>query len=1180
MDGRTDGEDPDILNPTSEVGSVPHPAFSEDQWRAVVEMQNRNLAELVKIMQVTPAREQQPSYDVKLPKFNPDAACVEAAKWCSTTDIILTEHPLKGSKLIMALSNCMEGTASQWLTQISYQGMTWQEFQELFLQRFETEETPAATFLNLLNSRPTAAECYAVYASRLVTTLTTKWRNMEIEEIAVTTVLAHMANIDSRLQRVLFTSNVRTRSKLQAELKAFTFDKKRHARDDNLGPDQKNRKASPVVCHFCSKPGHRIAECRSKMRQDRQAKPQREKSNVTCYRCGQPGHFSNQCPKNGSAAKQDVTQQKTVNQCCVTEPKGSLHQRGEIYPICFDSGAECSLIKDDISSKLSGKRINNTVMIKGIGGGSVCSTLQILSEVTINENIMEILFHVVPNEQMRNDILIGREILKQGFYVILTSDNFKVVKSKTVNNCSVTERSFTLSDIDTELVDNEKAQLIELLEKHSTSFTNGIPHTRVNTGEMKIRLIDPTKTVQRRPYRLSPEEREVVRMQVSELIRCNIVRPSCSPFASPMLLVKKKNGTDRLCVDFRELNSNTISDKYPLPLISDQIARLRGANYFTCLDMASGFHQIPIHPESVEYTAFVTPDGQFEFLTMPFGLKNAPSVFQRAVINALGDLANSFVIVYMDDIMVVSPTKELALERLKTVLNVLTKAGFTFNLAKCSFLKTTVQYLGYEVRAGEIRPNVRKIASLSSLPPPQTVSGVRQFIGLASYFRKFVPGFSQLMKPLYSLSSGSGKITWSAELEEIRLKVVTILTNEPVLVIFDPQYPIELHTDASACGYGAILLHRIESKPHVIEYFSKTTTSVESRYHSYELETLAVVKAVKHFRHYLIGREFVVYTDCNSLKASRTKIDLTPRVHRWWAYLQSFNFEIQYREGKRMAHVDFLSRNPLSPEHILSINKIPEKRVNLSEISSTWLLAEQRLDLEIIEIVNKLESDELAENLAKTYDLRKGVLYRKVQRRGRTSYLPVVPRAFKWSVINQVHESIMHLGWQKTLDKVYQYYWFAKMNKYVRKFVSNCITCRSVKSSSGKVQAELHSIPKTSIPWHTIHIDITGKLSGKSDLKEYVIVQIDAYTKFVYLYHTLKIDAESCVNAMKSSISLFGVPDRIIADQGRCFTSSKFSEFCVSQKVELHLIATGMSRANVQMPDAEIPNELNENVEQ
>jgi len=173
-----------------------------------------------------------------------------------------------------------------------------------------------------------------------------------------------------------------------------------------------------------------------------------------------------------------------------------------------------------------------------------------------------------------------------------------------------------------------------MLENYSTALVKGTPSTRVTTGEMKIRLIDPTKTVQRRPYRLSPEEKDIVREKLSELLKCNIIRPSCSPFASPILLVKKKNGTDRLCVDYRELNSNTIADRYPLPLISDQIARLRGANYFTCLDMASGFHQIPIHRDSIEYTVFVIPDGQYEFLTMPFGLKNAPSVFQRAVMRA------------------------------------------------------------------------------------------------------------------------------------------------------------------------------------------------------------------------------------------------------------------------------------------------------------------------------------------------------------------------------------------------------------------------------------------------------------------------------------------------------------------------------------------------------------------
>lgn len=218
-----------------------------------------------------------------------------------------------------------------------------------------------------------------------------------------------------------------------------------------------------------------------------------------------------------------------------------------------------------------------------------------------------------------------------------------------------------------------------------------------------FRLIDPRKTVQRRPYRLSPCELDLVREKIDEFLKCNIIRPSCSPYASPILLVKKKNGSDRLCVDYRELNSNTVADKYPLTLIQDQISRLRGAYYFTCLDMASGYYQIPLNADSIEYTAFVTPHGQYEFLSMPFGLKNAPSVFQRIIMQVLGDLANAYVIVYMDDIMITASTQCEALERLKIVLDVLTEAGFSFNITKCSFLKTSVQYLGYNVSAGEIR---------------------------------------------------------------------------------------------------------------------------------------------------------------------------------------------------------------------------------------------------------------------------------------------------------------------------------------------------------------------------------------------------------------------------------------------------------------------------------------------
>ena len=280
--------------------------------------------------------------------------------------------------------------------------------------------------------------------------------------------------------------------------------------------------------------------------------------------------------------------------------------------------------------------------------------------------------------------------------------------------------------------------------------------------------------------------------------------------------------------------------------------------------------------------------------------------------------------------------------------------------------------------------------------------------------------------------------------------------------------------------------------------------------------------------------------------------------------MQTFTFDIMYREGKRMAHVDFFSRNLVDTDRAPT-NKIEEKKINLAEISEDWLLAEQRRDPQISEIVNKLRNDELAEDIASTYELRSGTLYRKIQRRGKTLCLPIVPRGFRWSVINHIHQSIMHLGWDKTLEKLYEYYWFEGMAKYVRKFVENCHACQISKANSGKVQVELHPIPKTSIPWHTIHVDITGKLSGKNDSKEYVIVLIDAFTKFVYLHHTRKIDSLSTVKALKSAIFLFGSPSRIIADQGRCFTGKEFQDFCKDRQIKLHLIATGASRANGQV---------------
>lgn len=1181
-----------LVPPTSEVGSLQdrnlelnhdresvensEGSVQEDvevnSWKRMFDLQHQQMFELVKTLkEMTPVR----SIKIVLPEFNPDSTeDTDARAWCGTVDLCLKENPTQGSALIMALSKALKGTASSWFSQVTYAGMDWPQFKELFLARYDSVETPAAVIIRVNSGKPKQGECLSAYAGRLITLLTARWQSLTVEQIAVATVLAHCVQNEPQLQRLAYTTDINSRSALQQELMASAYRKRSAAvslkdRDQNTNYSKRPK----TNCYNCGKIGHTTADCWRRKKDDRTSgagpsknKPgntQQRKHAVTCFKCGESGHISPQCKKNAKAEPSKVPAERHVNICTIASVTAELAQSGEQYLFCFDSGAECSLIKESVANKFSGKRIQSSVTLLGLGRSRVASNLQVLSQVIIKGYTIELMFHVVPDDYLGNDILIGRDLIAQGFTAEMSCDGFCLKRTKSVSVCEVGERVDNFDKIDTDVAGADRLRLIELLNEFSSSFVVGIPTGRIRTGEMQIKLIDPNRTVQRRPYRLSPDEREVLRHKIDGLSSAGIIRPSCSPFASPVLLVKKKDGSDRLCVDYRELNSNTVPDKYPLPLINDQIQRLSGAKYFTTLDMASGFHQLPIHEDSIERTAFVTPDGQFEYLTMPFGLRNAPSVFQRAINKALGELVNSFAVCYIDDVMIPADSVAQSLERLKMVLDKLRVAGFSLNLGKCSFLKSRVDYLGYEVSAGEIRPNPHKVKALTESSPPGTVTQLRQFIGLASYFRQFIPKFSQITAPLYKLTTGKGKIEWNPKSEQIRQQIITKLTSEPVLMIFNPTYPIELYTDASAEGYGAVLMQKVNNKSHVVAYYSKRTTNVESRYHSYELETMAVVNAVKHFHHFLQGRNFTVFTDCNALKASRSKVDLTPRVHRWWAFLQAYDFEIIYREGKRMGHADFLSRNPVETKP--ATNRVEQKRVNLAEISENWLQAEQQRDNELCDIISKLQNNELDTDIANTYQIRSGVLYRKVQRKNSSRYLPMVPVNFRWSVINNVHESIMHLGWEKTLEKVYQHYWFPKMSKYVRKFVENCITCKMSKSHSGKIQAELHPIPKISIPWHTIHIDATGKLSGKNNLKEYVFVFVDSFTKFVLLRHTLRIDARSAITTLKQCVNLFGAPSKVIADQGRCFANNDFREFCKTHSIDLHLIATGTSRANGQV---------------
>lgn len=1173
---------PDQANPApiSEVGCFGQ-QNEQSQPRADTNSASNllsNMEALLTRLLATPQNLTVSNTSPKLLEFNPDELDADIDGWCNVSEVIIKAKRLEGVDLLVALTSALKGRAAACLTKLNLNELTWDIVKQTLIARFAKPKLYQDHFDEVLRFEIGAKETASESAMRLWSLIERIPKLEMAEEITTGFVISVLCQKDNMIRRELNAHTITTRAQLFRILGGVSL-KRRFEGIDKQEPEIKRARIMNDKfigkCHYCGVVGHRQADCR-KRRQDEagstsssnlressgSTRPPERTQTVSCYSCGKPGHLAPACPEKRSG---NGTAVKAVSLCEHRPSSGALDtSSGERVSFLFDSGSSCSLLKESVCHLFPGTVCKDVVYLSGIGGDNVKCTSQILSKVSIDKITVALLFHIVPDSSITVPAIVGRDLLDKGVSVNIDNDRLSFCYKENTHFCnSSTEKSFT--DVDTDLQGTDKEALLKVLNRYSNHFIDGIPTNRVTTGELKIELVDPHKIVQRCPYRLAPAEKQIVREKIEQLLEAGVIRESSSPFASPILLVKKKDNSDRLCVDYRELNSNTRPEHYPLPRIEEQIDQLSGAKYFSSLDMASGFHQIPIHPESVEKTAFVTPEAQYEYLTVPFGLKNAPSVYQRCITKALQHLKDR-PLIYMDDVLCYSSDVSKGLQRLDEVLGALSKAGFSFNLRKCQFMKQGIDYLGYSIKSGEVRPNARKIQALVDSPQPKTATQVRQFLGLASYFRKFIPNFSHLAGPLYPLTKLKGAIKWAVQHEEIRNTIVNILTSEPVLTIFNPELPVELHTDASSEGYGAILIQKKDNLPHVIEYFSRRTSEAESRYHSYELETLAVVRAVEHFRHYLYGCRFQVYTDCNSLKASKSKVDLTPRVHRWWAYLQAYDFDIIYREGRSMEHADYFSRNLQSHEGTTcKTTSVETKTVQFVELHQGWLSVEQKRDSEVQDLITKHNNDQLPETVAHTYDVRDSILYRKVVRNKIVSWLPVVPRSLIWTLINHIHNEIQHLGKDKTLDKLYEQYWFPQMSKCVRKFIDSCIVCKSSKGSSGAQPIQLHPIPKASVPWHTIHVDFSGKLSGKSDRKEYCSVIIDAFTKFVLLEHTLAVDAESAVNAVDRAVCLFGAPKRIIADQGRCYASTEFKNFCAKHKIDLHFIATGSSRANGQV---------------
>ncbi|CAI7770301.1 unnamed protein product [Closterium sp. NIES-53] len=623
--------------------------------------------------------------------------------------------------------------------------------------------------------------------------------------------------------------------------------------------------------------------------------------------------------------------------------------------------------------------------------------------------------------------------------------------------------------------------------------------------------VEPGKAPPFRPlYRLSPTEYEEAKQQIEEYLRKGWIEPSASPYGAPILFVHKKGGGLRMCVDYRALNKITIKNRYPLPRIEDLFDRLQGAQWFSALDLAQGYHQLRITEDDVPKTAFRSPFGHFQWRVLSFGLTNAPASFQRAMNDVFRDAIGQFILVYLDDILVYSKTEDEHMEHLKWVLGKLREHKYYARLWKCHFYKRELEYLGHVVGHNGLKVDPKKVAAVQEWPVPRDVGQVRSFLGLANYFRRFLENYSTIVAPLTALTRKGCVWEWTPQCQKAFEKVKHKLTNAPVLVLPNPQKPYEVVTDASMVGLGAVLLQ--EGRPVAFE--SRKLSPAEQRYTTTEQELLAVVHALRTWRCYLEGVEFVVTTDHCPNTYFSTQATLTRRLARWAELLSGFSFDIRYRAGSTNL-ADPLSRQPIGAA------------TGLDDTEHTAIFAA---------CFGILANPQNTRQLTWEHDLW-----------WRTKEI-AVPQVgnLRNDILEEVHATKYggHLGMNKTRWALRDVYWWPGVGSDVQQFVARCDTCARNKPDTQKPGGLLQPLEIPSEPWESVSLDFIADLRRTRDGYTAILVFVDRLTKMVHFVPTTTdVSAEDTARLFVTHVfRLHGLPRVLVSDRDPRFTSRFWRE--------------------------------------
>ena len=686
-----------------------------------------------------------------------------------------------------------------------------------------------------------------------------------------------------------------------------------------------------------------------------------------------------------------------------------------------------------------------------------------------------------------------------------------------------------------------------LLHSLSHVFTEprGLPPKR--SRDHRIILKPGALPVAVRPYRYPAAHKDELERQCAAMIEQGIVRRSDSAFSSPVLLVKKPDGSWRFCVDYRALNALTVKDAFPIPVVDELLDELHGAKFFTKLDLRSGYHQVRMRPGDVHMTAFRTHDGLYEFLVMPFGLCNAPATFQALMNDVLRPFLRRFVLVFFDDILIYSKSWGEHLRHLRAVLEELQRHQLFLKRTKCAFGATKVGYLGHVISEAGVAMDPAKVQAIRDWPTPRSARAVRGFLGLTGYYRKFVHHYGTVAAPLTALLKKDG-FSWSAGAAEAFVALKDAVTSAPVLTMPDFSKPFVVECDASSHGFGAVMVQG----GHPIAFFSRAVAPRHQALAAYERELIGLVLAVRHWRPYLWGRRFIVKTDHYSLKYLLDQRLATLPQHHWVGKLLGFDFSVEYKPGSTNVVADALSRRDTPDDGALLALSAPRfdvlDRLRQAQLTDPALTA--------------IRDEVQAGTKRAPWEVVDGM----VQYAGRL-YLPPSSPLLR-ELLAAVHAE-GHEGVQRTLHRLRRDFHFPNMKQVVQDYVRECPTCQRHKSEHLHPAGLLLPLPIPQGVWTDVALDFVEALPrvrGKSVILT-VVDRFSKYCHFIPLAHPYS--AESVAQAFFAEIvRLHGVPQSLVSDRDVVFTSKFWKEIMRLMGTSLHMTSAFHPQSDGQSESA------------